>query len=192
LIIPTKVYFYLALKELKMNAKLDISILLGFLKFSIRMTNGQGFFQLFLARFSIYKTEMGDDGEKEEEEKIEEEPAVERSLQEKLRLFRGLVRPMIRIFMAILRHTHLKELDCRMDIGLSDPFYTGMVLGVIYPMWESIHPLIPETNLLVSPRFTEEKFDVSLRGRFTLIILLILIPILRLLISKEFRMLRKG
>ena len=97
----------------------------------------------------------------------------------------------MQLLRAVLRYTHVKELDCCIDVGLPDPVHTGIVCGISYPLWETIHPLIPNGNFAISPVFTEEVFDAKLKGSISLRIALILVPLAKLFTKKEFRMLRK-
>ena len=188
LVVPTELSFLLVTKGLSMEAEMNFSVLIGFLRGSMTSYADGSSFELYLATFPIYKVEQKRGKEKK---KKEIKPRKRRPPQESLSLFRKLYGPFLRLLRAVLRYTHVKELDCRIDVGLPDPVHTGMVFGMSYPLWETIHPLIPNGNFAISPVFTEEVFDASLRGSFSLRIALILVPLLKLFTKKEFRMIRK-
>jgi len=186
LVVPSELSFLLVTEGLSLEAEMNFSVLSGFLKGSMTSYAEGGSFELYLATFPIYKVKQ-----KKGKERKEIKPRKRRPPQESLSLFRKLYGPFVRLLRAVLRYTHVKELDCRIDVGLPDPVHTGMVYGISYPLWETIHPLIPNGTFAISPVFTEEVFNASLKGSISLRIALILVPLLKLFTKKEFRMLRK-
>jgi hypothetical protein len=161
---------------------------MGLLKASITFGPGGNFFRFFLFSIPIYTSTIDEEDEKEEEEK--EEKTDYRSILDRLRSFtssRGLLQPFVRALKAILRHIHLRELDVRIKVGLPDPFQTGMLSAVFYPIRQVYHSLIPVGSIELTPVFSEEVYNASVRGRITLSIIMILIPILRLFLKKDFR-----
>jgi len=182
LVVPSELSFLLVTKGPSMETEMNFSVLLGFLKGYMTSFAEGSSFELLLATFPIYKAEQKKGKQKKKK------PRKRRSPQESLSLFRKLYGPFLRLLRAILRYTHVKELDCRIDVGLPDPVHTGMVCGMSYPLWETIHPLIPNGTFAISPVFTEEVFNASLKGSISLRIALILVPLLKLFTKKEFRM----
>jgi hypothetical protein len=161
---------------------------MGLLKASITFEPGGNLFRLFLFSIPIYTTTIDEEPEKEEEEK--EEKTDYRSILDRIRSFtssRGLLQPFVRAMKAILRHIHLRELDARIKVGLPDPFQTGMLCALFYPLRQVYYSLIPVGSIELTPVFSEEVYNASIRGRITLSIIMILIPILRLFLKKDFR-----
>ena len=186
LVIPSDLSFRVAVEGPLFKTELNFRVLTGLIRGSILFGPEGSSFKLLLATLPIYKTEQ-----KKGKRKEEIIPRMGRPPQESLSLFRKLYSPFMRLLIAVLRNTHVKELDCRMDVGLPNPVQTGMVCGMSYPLWETIHPLIPNGTFAIFPIFTGEVFNASLKGSLSLKIVLILVPLLRLFTKKEFRMLRK-
>lgn len=143
-------------------------------------------FELLFARAPIMKRKQ----KKEWERKAK--PRQGRAPLESIGLFKKLYDPFIGLLRAFLRHTLIRKLDCRIDVGLPDPVHTGMIYGTVYPIWEMIRPFISNASFIMTPVFTEELFNASLRGNISLRIAYIIVPLLRLFSKKEVRMLRRS
>ena len=191
--LPFQFSFNLSAVGTLYEALIAFSILMGLLKASITFGPGENLFRLFLFSIPIYTSTIDEETEKEEEEK--EEKTDYRSILERIRSFtssRGLLQPFVRTLKAILRHIHLRELDARIKVGLPDPFQTGMLCALFYPLRQVYHSLIPVGSIELTPVFSEEIYNASIRGRITLSIIMILIPIMRLLLKKDFRTLLRS
>lgn len=64
-----------------------------------------------------------------------------------------------------------------------------MMCGMVYPVWETIYPFLPNATFVMVPVFTEEVFDASVSGSLRLRLGGVIVPLLRLLAKKELRML---
>lgn len=187
LIVPSELSFLLATEGLSLETELNFSILSGFLGGSMTSDpEGSSFELLLFARAPIMKRKQ----KKEWERKAK--PRQGRAPLESIGLFKKLYDPFIGLLRAFLRHTLIRKLDCRIDVGLPDPVHTGMIYGTVYPIWEMIRPFISNASFIMTPVFTEELFNASLRGNISLRIAYIIVPLLRLFSKKEVRMLRRS
>lgn len=138
---------------------------------------------------------MKEEKKEKEKETKEDEEAEDKSVLERFRSItssRKLFQPIMKVLKAFLRHTHLRELEARIKLGLPDPSHTGMLCALFYSLRQMYYSLIPVGTFSLTPVFTEEVFTASLRGRITLRIIMILIPILGLFLKKDFRTLVRG
>ena len=140
-------------------------------------------FTLLLAGIPFYRRRL-------REERREREVDW-RLLFENRALFGKLYDPFMRVLKAVLRHMSVKELDCRLEVGFSDPVETGMMCGMMYPLWGTVRPFFPNATFVMVPVFTEEVSNASLMGSIRLRLAGVIVPLIRLLTKKELRMLRK-
>ena len=187
LVYPTKISFTLFSKGLSTEAEINFNLLHGFLRGYIPSYTEDSSFKLYLTIFPIYDTKRRNMKKKGEEPRKRENGLS----PDRVSLFLGLIGPIVRLLRAVIHHTHVKELDCHFDVGFSDPVQMGMFCGIYYPIWETIQPFIPNGSFTITPVFTKEMFDASLKGSISLRIAHILIPLLKLLTKKEFRMIRR-
>lgn len=185
LVVPSDLSFLIAVDGPSLETELNFRVLSGLMRGTMIFGSEGSSFKLLLATIPVYRSVQ------EERERKKEKKPSPRAPQENLSLFKKLYNPFVRLSRVVLRHTRVKELDCSIDVGLSDPVLTGMVCGVCYPLWETIYPFVPNGTFSISPVFIEEVFNASLKGSLSLRIALILVPLLRLFTKKEFRMLRK-
>lgn len=188
LVLPFQLFFNVSAEGTLFEALIAFSILIGLLKVSISFGQKGNLFRLFLFSIPIYTSTLDEEAEKEEEEK--EGKTEDRSLIDRIRSFsssRGLLQPFVRVLKAFLRHIHLRELDAMIKVGLPDPFQTGMLCALFYPLRQVYYSLIPVGSIELTPVFSEEVYNASIRGRITVSIIMILIPILRLFLKKDFR-----
>jgi hypothetical protein len=187
-VIPFQFSFNVSAEGTLFEALIAFSILLGLLKASISFGPRGNLFRLFLFSIPIYTSTIDEEVEKEEEEK--EEKTDVRSILDRIRSFsssRGLLQPFVRVLKAFLRHTNLRELEARIKVGLPDPFQTGMLCALFYPLRQFYYSLISVGSIELTPVFSEEVYNASIRGRITLSLIMILIPILQLFLKKDFR-----
>jgi hypothetical protein len=187
LVYPTKISFTLFSKGLSTDAEINFNLLHGFIRGFISSYTEDSSFKLYLAIFPIYDTKQ---------RKMQEKEAKPRKREnwlspDRVSLLLGLIGPIVRLLRAVLRHIHVKELDCHFDVGFPDPVQTGMFCGIYYPILETIQPFIPNGSFTITPVFTKEVFATSVKGSISLRIALILVPLIKLLTNKEFRMIRR-
>ena len=190
LVIPFQFSFNVLSEGTIYEAWIAFSILMGLMKASISFGPGRNLFRLFLFSIPIYNSTIDEEAEKDEEAEEKEEKHDDRSLFERIRSFtssRGLLQPFVRVLKATLRHTHLKELEAIFKVGLPDPFQTGMLCALFYPLRQIYYSLTPVGSIEFTPVFTKEVYNISIRGRITLSIIMILIPVMRLFLKKDFR-----
>ena len=185
LVVPIDLSFLIVVDKASFETELNFSVILGFMRGIVIFGSKGSSFKLLLTSIPVYRSEQ------EKRERKKKKKPSPRSPQENLSLVTKLFNPLSGLLRAVLRHTRVKELDCSIDVGLSDPVQTGMVCGVCYPVWETIHPFVPNASFSLSPVFIEEVLNASLKGSLSLRIASILVPLLRLFTKKEFRMLRK-
>lgn len=186
LVVPSELSFLLAMEGLELETELNFGVLLGFLRGNVTSYPEGSLFELRLLAVPIIKRKQ-----KKEDRERKAKPRVEMAIQEKIGLYRKLSDPFIRLLRAFLRHTRLKDLDCHIDLGLSDPVPTGMISGAVHTILGTISPFAPNASFTLTPVFTQEVFNATLRGSISLRIAHILIPVLRLFMKKEFRMISR-
>jgi hypothetical protein len=79
-----------------------------------------------------------------------------------------------------------------MTAGLSDPYVSGMIFGVVYPVIEMTEMAVPQLSFSLTPVFVEERFYSDVRGNISLRIIRIFATLLRFFLSKEYRAYRRS
>ena len=85
----------------------------------------------------------------------------------------------------------VKELDVSLITGLSDPYVSVLIFGVVYPFIEMMRIYFPLLSFSLTPVFVEERFSSRVCGSISFRIILFVFPLLRFLLSKEYREYRK-
>lgn len=171
------------------DAKMDFSVLLGLLKGSTDLHPEGGAFKLFVFSLPIYST-YWTEKEKEPEEKKQDEKPIEKPKKRK-RDIRILIKPIKRLFDSSIRIIKVKRLDVSLIAGLSDPYISGLTFGVVFPFLEMMKIYFPVLSFSLTPVFLEERFKSRVSGRISFQVILFVVPLLRFLLSKEYRKYRK-
>jgi hypothetical protein len=152
-----------------------------------------GSFKLFVFSIPIFSTiwtrEEEPEVKKIEEKELEEKP-IEKPKKRK-RDFRILIKPIKRLFDSSIRIINVKKLDVSLTTGLSDPYVSGLIFGVVYPFIEMMRIYFPLLSFSLTPVFVEERFRSRVCGSISFRIILFFFPLLRFLLSKEYREYRK-
>lgn len=171
------------------DAKGDFSVLLGLLSGSTDLHPEGGSFKLYAFSLPIYSTHWTGK-EKEPEEKEPEEKPIDKPKKRK-RDLRILIEPIKRLFDSSIRIIKVKKLDVSLITGLSDPYASGLIFGVVFPFIEMMRIYFPLLSFSLTPVFVEERFRSRVCGSISLRIILFVVPLLRFFLSKEYREYRK-
>ena len=185
-IFPLNVSFLSTVDGFYYDAIVDFGILLGLLYGTIGFSSEGGSFKLQLFSFPVYSTHW--DKEKPKQEK---EPKKIKSRRSR-RNIRKLYEPIKRLFNSFTRIINVKKLDVSVNAGLSDPYISGLIFGVAYPVVEMTKILFPPLSISMTPVFVDEKLRTRLDGSISLRIILIVVPLMRFFLSKEYREYRRS
>jgi len=166
------------------DAKGDFSVLLGLLNGSTDLHPEGGSFKLYAFSLPIYSTHWTGK-EKEPEEKPIDKP------KKRKRDLRILIEPIKRLFDSSIRIIKVKKLDVSLITGLSDPYASGLIFGVVFPFIEMMRIYFPLLSFSLTPVFVEERFRSRVCGSISFRIILFVVPLLRFFLSKEYRKYRK-
>ena len=199
LIIPLTIIFLITLFPLNVSflsnvdgfyydAKMDIGVLLGLLNGSTDIHPEGGSFKLFVFSFPIYSTKWT-----REKKDLDEKP-FEKTGDKPYKRKRDIwiiIKPIKRLFDSSMRIINVKKLDVSLIAGLSDPYVSGLIFGVIFPFIEMMRIYFPQFSFSVTPVFVEERFRSRIYGIISFSIILFVVPLLRFVLSDEFREYRK-
>ncbi len=183
-IFPLNISFLANADGFYYDAKFNLSILLGLLNGSTNLHPEGGSIKLFVFSIPIFST-IWTGKEKEPEEKPIDKP------KKRKRDFRILIKPIKRLFGSSIRKINVKTLDVSLITGLSDPYISGMIFGVIFPFIEMMKIYFPMLSFSLTPVFVEERFKSRVSGRISFQIILFVVPLLRFFLSKGYRKYRK-
>lgn len=182
---PLNVYFLSTIDGFYYDAAVDFGVLLGLLYGSVGFGPEDGSFKLQLFSLPVYSTRWV-----EEELEPDEEPKDTRPRRR--RNIRKLYEPLKRLFDSFTRIINVKKLDVSVTAGLSDPYISGLIFGVAYPVVEMTRIYFPPLSFSLTPVFVEERFRSRFDGSISLRIILIVVPLLRFFLSKEYREYRRS
>lgn len=183
---PLNVSFLSTVDGFYYDAAVDFGVLLGLLYGTIGFSSEGGSFKLQLFSFPVYSTRWG-----KEKPKQEKEPKKIKSRRSR-RNIRKLYEPFKRLFNSFTRIINVKKLDVSVNAGLYDPYISGLIFGVAYPVVEMTRILFPPLSFSLIPVFVEEKLRTRLDGNISLRIILIVVPLLRFFLSQEYREYRRS
>lgn len=177
---PTNISFLSTVDGFHYDTAIDFGVLLGLLYGSVGFDPRGGSFKLWLFSLPIFNTHWV-----EEEQEPEEEP---KGTQTKKRSsMRILFRPSKRLFESVTHNIEVKKFDVSVNAGLSDPYISGLIFGVVYPIVEMMRIYFPLMHFSLTPVFVEERFRSRLDGDITLRMILFIVPLLSFFLSKEYR-----
>lgn len=165
-------------------AQINFSVILGIIFGTLNIDTLGGSFKLLLASFPIYTTNWVNEEQKPEEQEDEKEP-------KRRRRFWKLFDPIKRLLKSISNRIKVNQLDLKITAGLSDPYICGLIFGVIYPLTEIVRMYIPKGSISVTPIFMEERLNAKVTADISLRMILLIVPLLRFFLSKEFREYRR-
>lgn len=183
---PVNVSFLSTVDGFYYDAAVDFGVLLGLLYGSVGFSPGGGSFRLWLFSLPVYSTRWAD-----EETEPDEKPERSRPRRRR-RNIRILYEPLKRLFNSFTGVLKVKKLDVSVTAGSSDPYTTGMVFGVAYPVTEMARICFPPLDFSLTPVFVEERFASRLDGSVSLRIILMVVPLIRFLLSREYRAYRRS
>jgi hypothetical protein len=170
------------------EGELSFAIILGLITGAIYFSTEQNTFKLRLASLLIYRTSL----EETEKEREKEEEPKEPSPRGDFRSSINLVEPLIKLLRSIINRIKIRRFDLNLKAGLSDPYTSGMVFGVIFPIVEMIKLRTPILSINITPIFIEETFYAFFESVISMRLILFVLPVIRFLLSKEFRAYRKS
>ncbi|HAE42681.1 MAG TPA: hypothetical protein DCG34_07150 [Clostridiales bacterium] len=116
-----------------------------------------------------YPTESeGPDLKKEQDEDKKEEVEnigkKKKGLKAKdvLAMFNNIKNPLFRLFRDTMRNLMLRCGKCDLRFGLPDPADTGMLCGVLFGAFGSVHQYWHDFSYFLEPRFDEKVLDLQL------------------------------
>jgi hypothetical protein len=165
-------------------AEIDLSAILGVIHSTINFDSLGGSFKLLVASFPIYTTNWVN------EEQKPGKPEDEKK-QRSRRRFWKLFDPIMKLLKSILSQINVHQLDLNITAGLSDPYFCGLVFGIIYPITEIVRMYLPKGSISITPVFIEERFYGKLVAGISFRMILLIVPFLRFFLSKEFREFRR-
>ena len=193
-IFPLNISFLSNVDGFYYDAKADFDVLLGLLSGSTDFYPEGGSFKLFVFSIPIFSTIWTGKSKEQEINKIEEKEPDEKPIdkpKKRKRDFRILIKPIKRLFDSSIRIIKVKRLDVRLITGLSDPYISGLIFGVVFPFIEMMKIYFPTLSFSLTPVFVEERFKTRVIGRISFQIILFVVPLLRFFLSKGYRKYRK-
>ncbi len=188
ILFPLNVSFLSSVDGFIYDAKMEIGVLLGLFNGSTCLLPSGGSFKLSVFSFPIYSTKWT------RREKEPDEKTVEKTIdkpQKRKRDQRILIRPIKRLFDSSRRIIKVKKLDVSLVTGLSDPYVSGLIFGVVFPFIEMMRIYFPQFSFSLTPVFVEERFSGKGMVSVSLRMILFVVPLLRFFLSKEFLEYRK-
>lgn len=193
-IFPLNISFLSNVDGFYYDAKADFDVLLGLLSGSTDFYPEGGSFKLFVFSIPIFSTIWTGKSKEQEIKKIEEKEPDEKPIDKpnkRKRDFRILIKPIKRLFDSTIRIINVKKLDVSLTTGLSDPYISGLIFGVVFPFIEMMKIYFPTLSFSLTPVFVEERFKTRVIGRISFQIILFVVPLLRFFLSKGYRKYRK-
>jgi hypothetical protein len=184
-IIPLSISFLSNVDGFNYDTIVNFGILSGAVQGSASFNPEGGAFKLRLFWLPVYGKPLAKQGEKTEEQKTEKP-------RHKRRSPRKIIGPIQRLLNNITRIIKVRKLDIDLTTGLSDPYILGLTLGATYPIIEMMKVFLPPLNFSLTPNFTDEKFMSQLDARISLRAIFLVIPLIRFLISREYREYRRS
>ena len=183
---PLNVSFLSNVDGFYYDVAVDFGVLLGLLCGSVGFGPEGGSFKFWLFSIPVYSTRWVDEGTEQVEKPGKPKPRRRR------RNAWILHEPFKRLFGSFTRAIRVRKLDVSVTAGLSDPYASGLVFGVVYPVVEMARICFPPLDFSLTPVFVEERFASRLDGRMSLRIILMVVPLLRFMLSKEYRDYRRS
>lgn len=171
------------------EGKFSFDVIMGLIGGTIFFSPEENIFKLRLASIPVYSTDLKE-AEKEPEKKPEEKPE-ELSRSRDYRTSINLLGPLKRLIKSVVGRIKLRRFDLNVKSGLSDPYTSGMIFGVIFPVIEIIKLCFPVASISIIPVFIEERFSALLDSAINMRLILFVVPVLRFFFSKEFRAYRR-
>ena len=184
ILFPTNIAFQSSIDGIYYDSAVDFGLLLGLLNGSVNFGSEGGSFKLSVFSLPVYRASWT------EEEKESEEP--EDAKPSKRRKMRKLIEPSKRLFNSVTRMIKVHKLDIFVKAGLSDPYISGLIFGFVYPVVEMLKIFFSPLQFYLTPVFVEERFKSDMVGSFSFRIILMVFPLLRFFISREFREYRRS
>ncbi len=181
---PLDVSFLSTIDGLYYDAAVGFGVLLGLLNGLVGFGPEGGSFKLQLFSLPVYSTRWVGKKQDPDEDQKELRPSRRRNI-------RKLYEPSKRLFDSFTRIINVKKLDVSVTAGLSDPYISGLIFGVAYPVVEMTRIYFPLLSFSLTPVFVEEMFRSRFEGSISLRIILIVVPLLRFFLSKEYREYRR-
>jgi hypothetical protein len=182
---PLNVSFLSTVDGFYYDAAVDFGVLLGLLFGSVGFDSKGGSFKLQLFSFPVYSTRWV-----KEEPEQKKEPKDTRPKRSR-RNIRKLYEPSKRLFDSFTQIINVQKLDVSVTAGLSDPYISGLIFGVAYPVVEMTRIIFPPLSFSLTPVFVDERIGSRLDGIISLRIILIVVPLLCFFLSKEYREYRR-
>jgi hypothetical protein len=82
---------------------------------------------------------------------------------------------------ALTKNTSVKRLSGKIEVGLSDPAHTGMLVGFLYAGSGIAKAILPESELEIEPSFDKERMDADIETELRLPLFKVVIPLIRFL-----------
>ena len=124
-----------------------------------------GSFKLFVFSIPIFSTIWTGKAKEPEVKKIEEKEPDEKPIdkpKKRKRDFRILIKPIKRLFDSLIRIIKVKRLDVNLITGLSDPYISGLIFGVVFPFIEMMKIYFPKTPGTITPRLSRLNVNLSI------------------------------
>jgi hypothetical protein len=168
------------------EGKFSFGVIMGLIRGTIFFSPEENIFKLRLASIPVYSANLKE-AEKEPEKKPEG-PSRSRDYRTSI----NLLGPLKRLIKSIVGRIKLRRFDLNMKAGLSDPYTSGMIFGVIFPVIEIIKLCFPVASISIIPVFIKERFSALLDSAISMRLILFVVPVLRFFFSKEFRAYRRS
>jgi hypothetical protein len=170
------------------KGEFNFGVLLGFLGGTIYFSEDESYFRMRVASISVFKSPL----EGEEVEEKTEEKTDKKKGKVGFGSFRRLTDPGLRLLRSILRRIRFRQFILRIRAGLSDPYTSGMLFGVIFPIVEIVKVRFPNASINLTPVFIENTFYGFLDTKLSIRLVLLIYPLIRFFTSKEFRAYRRS
>ncbi|MBD3204957.1 hypothetical protein GF319_01275 [Candidatus Bathyarchaeota archaeon] len=170
------------------RGEFNFGILLGFLNGIIYFSEDESYFRMRVASISVFKSPL----ESEEVEEKTEEKTDKKKRSGDFGSFRRLIDPGLKLLRSMLRRIRFTRFNLRIRAGISDPYTSGMIFGVIFPLVEIIKVRFPDASINLTPVFIENTFFGFLDTKLSIRLILLVYPLIRFFTSKEFRAYRRS
>ncbi len=170
------------------EGKFRFSIVLGLISGTLYFNAEENTFGLRLASLPIYRTSLEETEKKPEKEEEPKEPSPRGDFRSSI----NLLEPLIKLLRSIINRIKIRRFDLNLKAGLSDPYTSGMVFGITFPIIEMMKLRFPIASISITPIFIEETFYAFVESVISMRLILFVLPVIRFLISKEFRAYRKS
>lgn len=95
--------------------------------------------------------------------------------------FLNVIMPLLRLFKDFIYAFRIKHLDVDVTFGLNDPAYTGIITGFLYAIGLSR----TKHNISWMADFTRQTFDWDVKGKTSLIPVLLILPVIRFITNRQ-------